>query len=40
MPQYTGIARAEYAWIAWREADDIETLHQVEAAIEDWGGLG
>ncbi len=39
MPQYTGMARAQYAWLAWRSGDLAETKRQVQAAIEDWGGL-
>ncbi len=40
MPQYTGMARAQYAWLAWRAGDLIETKRQSAAAIEHWGGLG
>jgi hypothetical protein len=40
MPQYTGMARAQYAWLAWRTGDLVETKRQAGAAIEDWGGLG
>jgi predicted ATPase/DNA-binding CsgD family transcriptional regulator len=40
MPQYTGMARAQYAWLAWRAGDLAETIRQAQAAISDWGGLG
>ncbi len=40
MPQYTRMAHAENAWLAWREGDMAETIRQAQAAIEDWGGLG
>jgi hypothetical protein len=39
MPQYTGIAHAEFAWIAWCEGDIAETVRQAQTAIDDWGGL-
>jgi hypothetical protein len=40
MLQYAGMARAQYAWLAWRAGDLAETKRQAGAAIEDWGGLG
>jgi predicted ATPase/DNA-binding CsgD family transcriptional regulator len=40
MPQYTGMARGHYAWLAWRAGDLDETKRQAGAAIADWGGLG
>jgi predicted ATPase/DNA-binding CsgD family transcriptional regulator len=40
MPQYIGMARAQYAWLAWRAGKLAETRRQAGAAIEDWGGLG
>jgi hypothetical protein len=40
MPQYAGMARAQYAWLAWRAGDLVETKRQAKAAIEDWSGLG
>lgn len=39
MPQYTGIAHAQYAWLALREGNMNETEQQAQAAIDDWGGL-
>jgi hypothetical protein len=40
MPQYAGMARAQYAWLAWRAGDWVETKRQAGVAIDDWGGLG
>jgi hypothetical protein len=40
MPQYTGIAHAQFAWLAWRDRDLVETQWQAQQAITDWGGLG
>jgi eukaryotic-like serine/threonine-protein kinase len=40
MPQYTGMARAQCAWLAWRVGNLAETKQQAQAAIADWGGLG
>lgn len=40
LPQYTGSARAHFAWLAWRAGDLAETKRQAESAIADWGGLG
>jgi tetratricopeptide (TPR) repeat protein len=40
MPQYVGMACAQYAWLAWRAGDLAETKRQAQAAIADWGGLG
>jgi len=40
MPQYTGIAHAQFAWLAWRAGDLAETKCQVRTAIAAWGGLG
>ena len=40
MLQYTGMAHAQFAWLAWRDGDPVETKRQGQAAIEDWGGLG
>ena len=39
LPQFTGSARAHYAWLAWRAGDLAETKRRAQAAIEDWGGL-
>jgi predicted ATPase/DNA-binding CsgD family transcriptional regulator len=40
MPQYTGMAHAQYAWLAWLAGDLAETKRQADLAIADWGGLG
>jgi tetratricopeptide (TPR) repeat protein len=40
MPQYTGSARAQLAWLAWRASDLAETKQEAAAAIEAWGKLG
>jgi hypothetical protein len=40
MPQYTGMAHAQYAWLSWRAGDLADTKTQAQAAIFDWGGLG
>jgi len=40
MPQYTGMAYAHYAWLAWRAGDLKGTKLHGQAAIEEWGGLG
>jgi predicted ATPase/DNA-binding CsgD family transcriptional regulator len=39
MPQYMGMARAQYAWLAWCAGNLAETKREAGAAIQDWGGL-
>jgi eukaryotic-like serine/threonine-protein kinase len=40
MAQYTGMAHAQYAWLAWRDGEIVETKRQAQAAIEDWDSSG
>jgi tetratricopeptide (TPR) repeat protein len=40
MPQYAGMAHAQYAWLAWRVGDLAEAKQRAEVAIEYWDGLG
>jgi ATP/maltotriose-dependent transcriptional regulator MalT len=39
MPQYVGMARTQYAWLAWCAGDLAEVKRQVRDAIAVWGGL-
>ena len=39
MPQYSGMAQAQMAWLAWRTGDLAEAKRLAEAAIEDWNRL-
>ena len=40
MPQYTGSALAQLAWLAWCKGDLVEAERAGRQAIETWGGLG
>jgi tetratricopeptide (TPR) repeat protein len=39
LPQYLGMAHAEYAWLAWRAGDTAETLQQVDKAMNAWQAI-
>jgi DNA-binding SARP family transcriptional activator len=39
MPEYVGTARANQAWVAWREGDLSQARVQGRAALELWGQL-
>lgn len=40
MPQYTGSALAQLAWLAWCDGEVTTAKHEALAAIQAWGRLG
>ncbi|HVM72971.1 MAG TPA: hypothetical protein VMT91_14500, partial [Anaerolineales bacterium] len=39
MPEYIAMAKANQAWLAWRENDPLQTAELAHAALETWGQL-
>lgn len=39
MPEYVAMAKANQAWLAWRENDPLQTAELAHAALETWGQL-